>query len=62
MSGTDTASCLRACYAVSGTDIAYGTSCLRACYVMPGTDIGMVLPEDILSPVLVPAAPSAHDW
>eukprot|EP00961_Rhodomonas_salina_P032704 441000-Rhodomonas_salina.5 len=26
--------CLRASYAVSGTDIAYGAICLRACYAM----------------------------
>eukprot|EP00961_Rhodomonas_salina_P304364 3941573-Rhodomonas_salina.6 len=32
--------CLRACYAMSGTDIGYGAICLRACYGMSGTDIG----------------------
>eukprot|EP00961_Rhodomonas_salina_P214092 2891103-Rhodomonas_salina.1 len=32
---------LSACapYAMSGTDIAYGTTCLRASYSMSGTDI-----------------------
>eukprot|EP00961_Rhodomonas_salina_P244289 3301299-Rhodomonas_salina.3 len=34
---------LRACYAMSGTDIAYATKMtgisLRACYAMSGTDI-----------------------
>eukprot|EP00961_Rhodomonas_salina_P119917 1613607-Rhodomonas_salina.2 len=37
MFGTDTAS-----YAMSGTDIGYGTVCLRACYAMSGTDIACV--------------------
>eukprot|EP00961_Rhodomonas_salina_P168201 2267458-Rhodomonas_salina.3 len=31
--------CLRACYAMPGTGIAYAT-CLRACYAVSGTDIG----------------------
>eukprot|EP00961_Rhodomonas_salina_P293358 3933687-Rhodomonas_salina.2 len=30
---------LRACYAMYGTDLAYGASSLRACYAMPGTDL-----------------------
>eukprot|EP00961_Rhodomonas_salina_P012509 168363-Rhodomonas_salina.2 len=30
---------LPACYAMSGTHIAYGGSSLRACSAMPGTDI-----------------------
>eukprot|EP00961_Rhodomonas_salina_P181773 2453823-Rhodomonas_salina.1 len=29
--------CLRACYAMSGIDLAYGAICLRACYVMSDT-------------------------
>eukprot|EP00961_Rhodomonas_salina_P139218 1873633-Rhodomonas_salina.1 len=33
------ATCLRACYAMSGTDIAYGATCLRACYAVSGTDM-----------------------
>eukprot|EP00961_Rhodomonas_salina_P267808 3618292-Rhodomonas_salina.1 len=32
--------CLRACYAMSGTDLAYGAICLRSCYAMSGTDLG----------------------
>eukprot|EP00961_Rhodomonas_salina_P132877 1788805-Rhodomonas_salina.2 len=28
---------LRACYAMSGTNMAYGPICLRTYYVMPGT-------------------------
>eukprot|EP00961_Rhodomonas_salina_P267716 3617247-Rhodomonas_salina.1 len=31
--------CLRACDAMSGTGLAYGSVCLRACYAMSGTDI-----------------------
>eukprot|EP00961_Rhodomonas_salina_P210323 2839784-Rhodomonas_salina.2 len=31
--------CLRACYAMSGTDLAYGTVCLRVCYAISGTDL-----------------------
>eukprot|EP00961_Rhodomonas_salina_P187074 2526144-Rhodomonas_salina.1 len=34
-----TACCLRVCYAMSGTDIAYGPMRLRASYAMSGTDI-----------------------
>eukprot|EP00961_Rhodomonas_salina_P281621 3804978-Rhodomonas_salina.1 len=30
---------LRACYAMSGTDLACGGICLRACYATPGTDL-----------------------
>eukprot|EP00961_Rhodomonas_salina_P092859 1249926-Rhodomonas_salina.1 len=30
---------LRACYAISGTDIAYGAVRLRACYAIPGTNL-----------------------
>eukprot|EP00961_Rhodomonas_salina_P212800 2874220-Rhodomonas_salina.6 len=30
---------LRACYAMSGTDVAYAATCLRACYAMSGTDL-----------------------
>eukprot|EP00961_Rhodomonas_salina_P048096 645850-Rhodomonas_salina.3 len=33
------ASCLRACYAISVTDIAYAASCPRARCAMPGPDI-----------------------
>eukprot|EP00961_Rhodomonas_salina_P211617 2857511-Rhodomonas_salina.1 len=32
------AMCLRACYAMPGTDLAYGAMCLRAYYAIPGTD------------------------
>eukprot|EP00961_Rhodomonas_salina_P225432 3047881-Rhodomonas_salina.2 len=32
------ATCLRACYAVSGTAIANGAICLRAHYAVSGTD------------------------
>eukprot|EP00961_Rhodomonas_salina_P262174 3543315-Rhodomonas_salina.1 len=32
-------SCLRACYAMCGTDVAYGSMCLRFFCVMPGTGI-----------------------
>eukprot|EP00961_Rhodomonas_salina_P232980 3147932-Rhodomonas_salina.1 len=35
---------LRACYAISGTDIAYAATCLRACYAMPGTDLALPCP------------------
>eukprot|EP00961_Rhodomonas_salina_P174870 2358836-Rhodomonas_salina.4 len=35
----DSAICLRACYAMSGTEIAYSAICLRACYAMSGTEI-----------------------
>eukprot|EP00961_Rhodomonas_salina_P171017 2305774-Rhodomonas_salina.7 len=31
---------LRTCYAMSGTDLAYGAICLRACYAVSGTDVG----------------------
>eukprot|EP00961_Rhodomonas_salina_P272132 3677535-Rhodomonas_salina.2 len=31
--------CLRACYAVSGTDTAYGAICLCVRYAMSGTGI-----------------------
>eukprot|EP00961_Rhodomonas_salina_P056381 757477-Rhodomonas_salina.3 len=30
--------CLRNCYAMPGTDMAYGAICPRACYAMSGTD------------------------
>eukprot|EP00961_Rhodomonas_salina_P179156 2417351-Rhodomonas_salina.2 len=30
--------CLRACYAMSGTDMVQGSICLRACYAMSSTD------------------------
>eukprot|EP00961_Rhodomonas_salina_P009566 129683-Rhodomonas_salina.1 len=30
---------LRACYAMSGTAMAYAATCLRACYAMSGTDL-----------------------
>eukprot|EP00961_Rhodomonas_salina_P042438 570295-Rhodomonas_salina.1 len=30
---------LRACYVISGTDMAFGAICLRACYAMPGTEL-----------------------
>eukprot|EP00961_Rhodomonas_salina_P183139 2472361-Rhodomonas_salina.1 len=33
------ATCLRACYALSGTDLAHGATCLRACYALSGTDL-----------------------
>eukprot|EP00961_Rhodomonas_salina_P076012 1020559-Rhodomonas_salina.1 len=33
---------LRACYAMSGTDILYGRICLRACYAVSGTEIAWV--------------------
>eukprot|EP00961_Rhodomonas_salina_P236058 3190258-Rhodomonas_salina.3 len=46
--------CLRACYEMSGTAIAYGAtksaSLLRACYAMPGTDLGY-LPTGMLRDV-----------
>eukprot|EP00961_Rhodomonas_salina_P171013 2305774-Rhodomonas_salina.3 len=32
---------LRACYAMSGTDLAYAAICLRACYAVSGTDLAM---------------------
>eukprot|EP00961_Rhodomonas_salina_P112726 1516425-Rhodomonas_salina.1 len=31
--------CLRACYAMSGTDLAHAAICLRARYAMSGTDV-----------------------
>eukprot|EP00961_Rhodomonas_salina_P090601 1218990-Rhodomonas_salina.2 len=31
--------CLRTCYAMPGTGMAYRAICLRACYAMPGTDL-----------------------
>eukprot|EP00961_Rhodomonas_salina_P212327 2867045-Rhodomonas_salina.10 len=35
--------CLRACYAMSGTDLVYPAICLRACYAISGTtDLGYV--------------------
>eukprot|EP00961_Rhodomonas_salina_P255356 3451114-Rhodomonas_salina.6 len=42
LGGTESAICLRACYAMSGTDLAYGTMsaiCLRASYAISGTDL-----------------------
>eukprot|EP00961_Rhodomonas_salina_P155837 2098352-Rhodomonas_salina.2 len=33
------ASCLRACYAMSGTDLVHGAVSLRACYAMPCTGL-----------------------
>eukprot|EP00961_Rhodomonas_salina_P186024 2511693-Rhodomonas_salina.5 len=46
--------CLRACYATSGTDLAYAAICiLRACYAMPGTDAATCsicqVPSDAMS-------------
>eukprot|EP00961_Rhodomonas_salina_P114849 1545341-Rhodomonas_salina.2 len=38
MCGTDEAYRLGSCYAMSGTDMAYGASCLRACFAMPGPE------------------------
>eukprot|EP00961_Rhodomonas_salina_P102024 1372238-Rhodomonas_salina.6 len=38
--GTMPAILLRARYAMSGTEIAYGAACLRMHYTMPGTDLG----------------------
>eukprot|EP00961_Rhodomonas_salina_P267295 3611831-Rhodomonas_salina.5 len=32
---SDTATCLRVCDMMSGTDLASGATCLRACYAMP---------------------------
>eukprot|EP00961_Rhodomonas_salina_P086560 1163875-Rhodomonas_salina.1 len=29
--------CVRVCYAMSGTDIAYGATCVRVCYAMSAT-------------------------
>eukprot|EP00961_Rhodomonas_salina_P234533 3169752-Rhodomonas_salina.1 len=47
---------LRACYAMSGTDIANGGSIwLRACYAMPGTDLAYAAISDMRnSAVLTP--------
>eukprot|EP00961_Rhodomonas_salina_P125736 1694000-Rhodomonas_salina.2 len=36
--GAKSAMCLRAYYAMSGTDLEHGATCLRACYAMSGTD------------------------
>eukprot|EP00961_Rhodomonas_salina_P008361 113604-Rhodomonas_salina.1 len=33
------ATCLRACYAISGTDLLCIAICLRNCYAMSGTDL-----------------------
>eukprot|EP00961_Rhodomonas_salina_P221706 2997745-Rhodomonas_salina.1 len=36
---------LRAAYAMSGTDLAYGAVSLRSCYAMSGTDLPHALPS-----------------
>eukprot|EP00961_Rhodomonas_salina_P033731 453642-Rhodomonas_salina.2 len=40
MGGSIPAILLRACYAMSGTDLVYAPILLRASYAMSGTDIG----------------------
>eukprot|EP00961_Rhodomonas_salina_P205744 2776998-Rhodomonas_salina.1 len=56
--GSDSRISLRACYAMSGSDMEYGPTqptghyhlrvsaaiCLRGCYAMSGTEMHMVLP------------------
>eukprot|EP00961_Rhodomonas_salina_P132036 1777522-Rhodomonas_salina.1 len=37
--GVHSANSLRACYAMSGTDLGYAAIGLRACYAMSGTDL-----------------------
>eukprot|EP00961_Rhodomonas_salina_P143496 1930966-Rhodomonas_salina.2 len=51
---------LRACYAVSSTDMPYGSIGLRACYAMSGTDLpcGATRTNDLLFPLYVIVAVS----
>eukprot|EP00961_Rhodomonas_salina_P301817 3940624-Rhodomonas_salina.6 len=44
-SSRQVATSLRACYAMSGTEVAYGDVCVRACYAMSGTHLA----ENVLS-------------